>query len=77
MATKKAKKEVTTTIDFSNSIEKIKGTAKTVNTEVVDTTIEVLEDLKINGERIRKVATTRVQEAIENLTIDNLSLIHI
>jgi len=71
MATKKAKKEVTTTIDFSNSIEKIKGTARTVNTEVVDTTIEVLEDLKINGERIRKVATTRVQEAIENLTIDN------
>ncbi len=71
MATKKAKKEVTTTIDFTNSIEKIKGTAKTVNTEVVDTTIEVLEDLKTNGERIRKVATTRVQEAIENLTIDN------
>jgi len=65
------KKEVTTTIDFSNSIEKIKGTAKTVNTEVVDTTIEVLEDLKTNGERIRKVATTKVQEAIENLTIDN------
>jgi len=71
MASKKAKKEVTTTIDFTNSIEKIKGTAKTVNTEVVDTTIEVLEDLKTNGERIRKVATTRVQEAIENLTIDN------
>ena len=71
MATKKAKKEVATTIDFTNSIEKIKGTAKTVNTEVVDTTIEVLEDLKTNGERIRKVATTRVQEAIENLTIDN------
>lgn len=71
MATKKAKKEVATTIDFTNSIEKIKGTAKTVNTEVVDTTIEVLEDLKTNGERIRKVATSRVQEAIENLTIDN------
>lgn len=71
MATKKANKEVTTTIDFSNSIEKIKGTAKTVNTEVVDTTIEVLEDLRTNGEKIRTVATTKVKEAIENLTINN------
>jgi len=70
MATKKAKVE-TTTIDFSNSIEKIKGTAKTVNTEVVDTTIEVLEDLKNNGEKIRVAATAKVQEAIEKVTIDN------
>lgn len=70
MATKKAKVE-TTTIDFSNSIEKIKGTAKTVNTEVVDTTMEVLEDLKANGEKIRVAAKAKVQEAIENVTIDN------
>lgn len=70
MATKKVKVE-TTTIDFSNSIEKIKGTAKTVNTEVVDTTMEVLEDLKANGEKIRVAATAKVQEAIENVTIDN------
>lgn len=70
MATKKATVE-TTTIDFSNSIEKIKGSAKTVNTEVVDTTIEVLEDLKANGEKIREAATTRVKEAIDKVTIDN------
>ncbi len=70
MATKKAKVE-TTTIDFSNSIEKIKGSAKTVNTEVIDTTMEVLDDLRVNGEKIREVATTRVKEAIETVTIDN------
>jgi len=70
MATKKVKVE-TTTIDFSNSIEKIKGTAKAVNTEVVDTTMEVLEDLKANGEKIRVAATAKVQEAIEKVTIDN------
>ncbi len=70
MATKKVKVEATT-IDFSNSIEKIKGSAKTVNTEVVDTTMEVLEDLKANGEKIREVATAKVKEAIENVTIDN------
>ncbi len=66
-----AKKEEVTTIDFSNSIEKIKESAKTVNSEVVDTTIEVLEDLRTNGARIRTVATTKVKEAIDNLTIDN------
>lgn len=71
MATKKIKVEATTTIDFSNSIEKIKGSAKTVNTEVVDTTMEVLEDLRTNGEKIREAATARVKEAIENVTIDN------
>ncbi|MFK7982252.1 MAG: helix-hairpin-helix domain-containing protein [Saprospiraceae bacterium] len=70
MATKKAKVE-TTTINFSNSIEKIKESAKTVNTEVVDTTVEVLEDLKTNGEKIREVATAKVKEAIENVTVDN------
>jgi len=70
MATKNVKVE-TTTIDFSNSFEKIKASAKTVNTEVVDTTVEVLEDLKINGEKIREVATAKVKEAIENVKIDN------
>ena len=70
MAGKKAKVE-TATIDFSNSIEKIKGTAKTVNTEVIDTAKEVITDFRTNGERIREAATTKVKEAIENVTIDN------
>lgn len=80
MATKKAAKKVTkkavktTTIDFTNSVEKIKGTAKTVNNEVLTTATEVLEDLRNNGEKIRAVATTRVNEAIEavkNVKIEN------
>ena len=67
MATKKAKKVTTPaiTIDFTNSVEKIKGTAKTLNNEVFTTATEVLEDLRNNGEKIREVATTRVNEAIE------------
>ena len=67
MATKKAKKVTTPaiTIDFTNSVEKIKGTAKTLNNEVFSTATEVLEDLRNNGEKIREVATTRVNEAIE------------
>ncbi|MEM1217580.1 MAG: hypothetical protein AAGH79_01650 [Bacteroidota bacterium] len=70
--TAKAKVEVKeVNIDFSNSVEKIKTTAKTVNTEVVDTAIEVLEDLRTNGEKIRVAATARVNEAIENMTVEN------
>lgn len=71
MATKKAAKKVTKkavktpTIDFTNSVEKIKGTAKTVNNEVLTTATEVLEDLRNNGGKIREIATTRVNEAIE------------
>ena len=67
MATKKAKKVKTSevTIDFTNSVEKIKGTAKTLNNEVLTTATEVLEDIRNNGEKIKDVATTRVNEAIE------------
>ncbi len=67
MATKKAKKVTTpeVTIDFTKSVEKIKGTAKTLNNEVLTTATEVLEDLRNNGEKIREVATTRVNEAID------------
>lgn len=72
MATKKNKVAVATTnIDFSNSVEKIKSTAQTVNTEVVDTAMEVLEDLRTNGEKIRVAATASVNTAIENLTFEN------
>ena len=70
MATKKAsKKEVT--IDFTNSVEKIKGTAKSVNNEVLTTATEILEDLRNNGQKIREVATANVNKAIEAMTIQN------
>ena len=36
-----------------------------MNNEVFTTATEVLEDLRNNGEKIREVATTRVNEAIE------------
>jgi len=69
-AKKATKKEVT--IDFSNSVEKIKGTAKTVNNEVLTTATEVLEDLRNNGEKIREVASERVNAAIE--TVKNVKV---
>lgn len=76
MATKKAKKVTTpaVTIDFTNSVEKIKGTAKTLNNEVLTTATEVLEDIRNNGEKIREVATSKVNEAIEavkNVKLEN------
>ena len=70
MATKKVAFK-TATIDFSNSVEKIKSTTKTVNTEVVDTAIEVIEDIRRNGKKISQVATARVNEVIEKATLKN------
>ena len=70
MASKKAiKKEVT--IDFTNSVEKIKGAAKTVNNEVLTTATEVIEDLRNNGQRVTTIAKEKVNQAIEAATIEN------
>lgn len=74
MATKakKTAKKKEVTIDFSNSAQKIKGTAKTINNEVLTTATEVLEDLRTNGEKVREVATERVNAAIE--TVKNVKV---
>ncbi|MEM1217581.1 MAG: hypothetical protein AAGH79_01655 [Bacteroidota bacterium] len=69
-AKKTAKKN--TTIDFSNSTEKIKGTARTINNEVLTTATEVLEDLRTNGEKVREMATESVNAAIE--TVKNVKV---
>ncbi|MEM6317258.1 MAG: hypothetical protein AAF960_06285 [Bacteroidota bacterium] len=82
MATKTAKKtarkstakKVTPTneniVDFSKSVETIKGSAKTVNNEVLNTATEVLEDLRNNGAKIREAATARVNEALEAVKLE-------
>lgn len=70
MSTKRNKKE-NLNLDFSNSIEKIKSTTRTVNNEVLDTAVEVLEDLRTNGTKLGELATTRVQEAIKDINVKN------
>jgi hypothetical protein len=67
--TKKAVKE--TKVDFSNSIEKIKETAKSVNTEVLTAATEVLEDIRTNGAQIRETAVNKVKEAVEKINLEN------
>lgn len=65
------KKKIETKIDFSNSIEKIQATAKTVNEEVFTTAKDVFADIRENSEKVTKAAINTVQEAREQLTIDN------
>ena len=66
MATKKniqKKAEKTNNkFDFSDSINAIKETAKTVNAKVIHTTGEVLEDLKENGEQLKTLTVKPVKE---------------
>lgn len=62
MANKTVKKE-TSKFDFSDSINAIKNTAKTVNAQVKEVAGEVAEDLKENGAQLREMAVTPVKEA--------------
>ena len=72
MAAKKIKVELNKPrIDFSKSAEKIKSTAKTVNTEVTDTAYEVLEDLKNNGANLKDVFSVKFKEALDKATVSN------
>lgn len=66
---KAAVKEVN--VDFTNSVEAIKGTAKTINNEVLNAATDVLEDLRTNGTKLREVATNKVKVAMENATYEN------
>jgi len=71
MATKKIKKDTENIVDFSKSIEKIQSSVKTVNNEVLNTSVDVLDDIRKNSTRINNYARTTVKEAIDNLTIEN------
>lgn len=55
-------------IDFTDSITKIKETAINVNSQVLNTAGDVVDDLRTNGEQLKDVAVARVKDAIEVLT---------
>ena len=69
MATKKNSKataeKTANKFDFSDSFNAIKETAKTVNAQLTQTTGEVIEDLKENGEQLVELTVTPVKEAYE------------
>jgi len=60
---KKAPKKVENKFDFSDSIDAIKKTAKTVNAQVKDVAEEMTEDIKDNGEQLKEVAVATVKKA--------------
>lgn len=85
MATKKNNKKTIETkankFDFSDSIQAIKDTAKTVNAQVKEVREEVVEDLKENGAQLREITVTPVKEAYnkaynkvtETVNVENLT----
>lgn len=61
----KAAKKATSKFDFSDSINAIKTTASTVNTQVKQLAGEVAGDLKENGEQLREYAVTPVKDVYQ------------
>ena len=51
--------------DFSDSIQAIKETAKSVNAQVTQATGEVLEDLRENGEQLVEMTVNPMKEVYE------------
>lgn len=65
----KSVKEVAEKIDFSDSVAKIKSTAKNINTQLKETAADIMEDVKENGKELRTAANKLAKEAIENVNL--------
>ena len=78
---KKATKKVNNKLDFSDSVKAIKGTAKTLNTQVKDAAEDVVEDLRENGGQLRTIAVANLKKAYnkaydtvaETVTLENIA----
>ena len=68
MATKTAK-EVSEKVDMTENVNKIKETAKKVNSQIVDTATELMAEVKTNRKQLQANMNKKVVEAIENVNI--------
>lgn len=72
---------MTDKFDFTDSIEAIKDTAKSVNTHVKEVVVEVADDLKESGEHLRDITVAPVKKAYDKafdtvankVTLDNIA----
>ena len=74
MATRTSKrttKKVKETLDFSNSIDRIAKAAKDVNAQVVETAIDVADDLRNNSIKLKDVAVDQVKEVVDSINIED------
>ena len=67
--------DVAEKVDFSNSVEKVKVTAKNVNNQIKETATEVVAEVvaeaKVKSQEIKNVTTKLAKEAIENLNVSD------
>ena len=68
MATKTAK-EVSEKVDMTENVNKIKETAKKVNSQIVDTATELMAEVKTNRKQLQANMNKKAVEAIENVNI--------
>ena len=68
MASKKTAKKATNKFDFSDSINAITETSKTVNTQLKDIATEVTNDLISNGEQLKEMTTETYKKAYATIT---------
>lgn len=66
-----------TKLDFSDSLNAIKGTAKTINIQVKEVATEVVDDIKDNSEQLREITVAPVKKAYnkvsETISMDNIA----
>lgn len=56
-------KTIAETVDFTDSVNKVKETAKTVNSEIKEAVTEIVKDLKEVSQDVTSVATKSIKEA--------------
>jgi glutamate-1-semialdehyde aminotransferase len=67
----KSVKEVAEKVDFTDSVAKIKETAKSVNKQIKETATDVIDDVKENGKELRSAANKLAKEAVNNVKLND------
>jgi len=65
---KKVSKKVTK-VEMTETFNKVKGTAVKVNTQVLDTATEVMDDMRENGKYWVEIATQKVKETVNEFDV--------
>lgn len=65
---KKASKKATK-VEMNETFNKVKSTAVKVNTQVIETAAEVMDDMRENGKYWVETATQKVKETVNNIDV--------
>lgn len=69
---KKASKKVTT-VEMTETFNKVKDTAVKVNTQVLETATEVMDDMRENGKYWVETATQKVKDTVNDFDVTEIA----